>query len=125
MKVNFDLSQNTPKFGMAIKVQDTQKGLVKNYLFRQINNIEDTIQLNKYIETQKNNPIDIYLSTTGITNSPQEKLKAVVGGWEIIGKKSLKVIKKAITYANKYNEERIANEAKNSGSSVIITKLLK
>lgn len=125
MDIKFSTSKNfNPQFGMAIKAHKSKESLVQNYLFRKIDNIEDTIKLNKYIESQKHNPVDIYLSTEGIKNTDSEKLTASVGGRQITDKNPLNAIKKAITYANKYNDEKIAAETKNSGLLSVISKIL-
>lgn len=125
MNINFNTSKNvTPQFGMAIKAHKAAESNVKNYLFRNIDSIEDTIKLNKYIESQKHNPVDIYLSTEGPAKSDNEKLTAIVGGRKISDKNPLNAIKKAITYANEYHDEKIANETKNSGLLAVISKIL-
>lgn len=124
MQVNLNTQNYAPKFGMAFKVPDAQKTNVQNYLIKHIERIEDTVKLNKFIESQKNNPADIYLLTEGIKNSESEKIKAVIGGREIIGKNPLKVIQKAVGYANKEYNEKMAHEAKYLGLLNVISKLM-
>lgn len=124
MQVNLNNKRiNTTNFGMAIKTNPNKTKSVKNYLFKNINSIEDTIKLNKYIESQRHNKADIYLSTENGANISNEKLKANVGGKEIVGTNPLNVIKRAIAYANKYNNEKLADEAIHSGTNKIISKL--
>lgn len=124
MKVNFNSQSISPQFGMALKVVDSEKENVKNYLVNNIETTKDAVKLNQYIESQKNNPMDIYLSTTRIQNTGEEKLKANIGGHDIIEKNPIKAIKKAIQYADKYNNEKLAVEAKSSGLFRIISKLM-
>lgn len=124
MRTNLNTQNHNPQFGMALKVNEQNKNQVENYLRKTITTPKDSIKLNQYIESQKNNPVDTFISTKGLTNSKEEKVVANVGGIEISGKNPLKVIKKAIAYANNYNNERIANEAKRSDAYKIISKLV-
>jgi len=124
MQINFTPAHTNPNFRMAIKVEPAEKLKVKDYLSRKIDNIKDTVELNKLIERELTNPVDIYLSTTTVSRSVDEKLRAMVGGYEFISKNPLKTIRKAVKDANKVYDEKLSYEARIKGSDQIISKII-
>lgn len=124
MKVNLNVNQSSANFGMAIKIQPSEDKKVASYLSRKLVTVKDAIELNKYYESQKNIPHDIYLSTTSFSRDVNERFQAAIGGYTFIKKNPLSAIKKAVSVANSYNNEAQTFEAKTSGLYGVINKII-
>lgn len=93
-------------FGMAIICKPNENKLT-NYMFKKFNSSQ-YCKVNEAIFSQRNNPVDIYLSV--INKNGKDKIEAKVGpktfkeNWITTG---AKVITKAVKYADKLNAEQV------------------
>ena len=106
--MNIQKTDNT-NFGMAIVCKQGES-LLRNYMFDKLGS-KQYIKVENMIQAQSTNPVDIYASVKNKNGT--KRLEAEVGPKvfkENVFQSGVKVLKKAVKYANKLYKEKSDND---------------